>query len=59
MIAKAVKNTLNLKSIRGRFIENSVIYKNVDRPSHVFSLAISKRIELESWDWSQIEDILM
>ena len=27
-----------------------------DWPLHVFFDAISKQIELESWDWSQIEE---
>ena len=59
MIAKAISNTVDLNSIKGRFMENSIIYIDADRPFHVFSFVISKRMELESWDWSQIVDNLV
>ena len=38
------------------FSEKSVKSVFADWPLNVFFDAISKRIELESWDWSQIEE---
>ena len=55
-IAKAIFLTSSKGDIWGQIHGKLAICTCADWPTHAFIDAISKRIKLESWDWSQIKD---
>ena len=55
-IANAIFLTSSKSDIWGKIHGKLAICTCADWPTRAFIDAISKRIKLESWDWSQIKD---